>query len=447
MYIGIDQKAFEFVTLLERKAHEKSDNPQSPLKIGEEEPINLGEVKNMRLVKEDPFGSKIAVFQSIEDELVGFSESLYSQFRQFISDVSEEVPFDSKGTFSFLEVKAFNWLIHVYKSKKASQSLSSYLLDAIDKEYREYIFYFRLRPLILEMPFNIGKAEIGFFTEEFLNEEERKFLILGKSKKDFEDLFSAFKNIALVKVKAHGVRERAAEIALQEGEIVADILKCLLHELTVYDQYIIPEIDHRFTTRMPSSFLFNYPADKFCFEISISNHGGVIPVEINKEKLGEFKKNKLDQFASFITNKKETEIYYAVLDAIRSFSKISSTANRHERVVKLISFFESILIDKRDKRGMGETILKSGLIPKLLKSEADIKLGGELASYFYRIRDAYIHHGIERPIDFTKLFQFQTIAFRFLHYLIKASNTCNSWDDFYALLKQLQLVQQETPGI
>jgi hypothetical protein len=207
-----------------------------------------------------------------------------------------------------------------------------------------------------------------------------------------------------------------------------------LHDYSIYGQYCIPEIDHRFKRKNTSVHIYNYPSEKFTFGFEISNKGDNIPIEINQEKLDTLNANHLEKFSNFLINKKENDFYYLTIDAIKTFSDIVSTNNRYERVVKIISFFEAIVIDTGTKSGKGETIIKSKVIPKILTNPEDIALGIELTRYFYSIRDAYLHHRIHKAIDYIKIYRFQTITFRFLSFIVKNNGKFNSIEEFISFL-------------
>jgi hypothetical protein len=436
MYSDLDQRAFELLKLLEsREMLAGSGQPEQPPKMGEEVIIDLGEIKDLKYSKTDLYGANISVFQSIGPGFIGLSEVNYTVFTKLVTEIHERNPFAEKATYSFIESHSFEWLINVYEQNRASQSLTAFLLSVIDEEYREYTYYFKLYPFVLATPFKIGETEISFFTDEFLQQEEAKFLQSGKSKKEFDDMFQPFRNRAIAKISKHGVQERAAEMAVHHGELVVDVLRCLLHEYAVMGQYMLPDLDHRFKPKNVAVHLYNHISDAFTFGATISNRGPVIPIEVNEQLLKELKRKKNHLFEKFIDTSKENDFHFAVLEAIKSFSEILGVQNKYEKIIKLISLFETIIIDKSGKRGHGETILKLKLIPKML-TEKDIQLGVELTGYFFRIRDAYIHHGNEKHVDFNKLHHFQTIAFIFLTFLLQLNDSCNSMEEFYEILNK-----------
>jgi hypothetical protein len=436
MYSDLDQRGFELLKLLEsREMPGSAGQPEQPPKIGEEVIMDLGEIKDLKYLKTDLYGANISVFQAIESSLIGLSEANYVVFGKLVTEIHERSPFAEKATYSFIESHAFEWLINVYKENRASQSLTAFLLSLIDEECREYAYYFKLHPFVLATPFKIGETEISFFTDEFLQQEETKFLQSGKPKKEFDDLFKPFRNKAIVKISKRGVQERAAELAVREGELIVDVLRCLLHEYAVMGQYVLPDLDHRFKPKNVAVHLYNHAAENFTFGATISNRGPVIPIEVNAALMKDFKQKKIRLFEKFISAPKDNEFHYTVSETIKSFSELVSVQNKYDKIVKLISLFESVVIDKSGKRGYGETIIKQKLIPKMLK-DTEHQLGVELTGYFFRIRDAYIHHGIEKHVDFNKLYQFQKVAFIFLTFLLQLNEHCHSMEAFYEILNK-----------
>jgi hypothetical protein len=433
----INRKAYEFYTMLEVMPFHSMIPPENiGTRVGENPVYNIGEVENLQIIKSDPSGDTISLFYPVENEFVGLPEVKYKLFKGFISTIQEMQVFEEKTTQSFLELNTFDWLIKAFKKKKVEQDIIAYLLDRVKRDYREYIFYFRLKPLILETKFRIGGAEITHLTKEFLKEEEEKFLRVGKSKKDFDEFISNFSNYALLKVTASGVEERAKEGAMKIGELAASVLKCFLHDVSIYGQYKIPDIDHRVMKKEPSPYFYHCSTLESHLIAVIMNKGDLIPVEINELKLQQFKTMGLELFSKFIVNKKDNEVYVATTNAIKLFGEIVSTRNKYEKIVKLISLFEAILIDQRKKNGGGEMLLTKKLLPQLLLTSTDIQTGVELGHNFYRIRNMYVHHGKELPVDYSKLYQFQTITFTFLTYMIRRCEICENWDAFFNVLNQ-----------
>jgi hypothetical protein len=207
----LNASAFELISLLELTQLTSSNIPAFGNFVGSPQVImNVGEVSDLKRVKKDPFGNNVSVYQAIDKSYIGLSESNYSKFKELLTQIQELSIFSTKTTFSFLEEEAFDWLIGIYKNKKAEKDLINHLIDVTENEYKEYTFFFKLYPFSIEMPFTIGNSEITFLTEDFIEQEKRKFISTGKKEEDFNSLFKDFKDKVLIKVVAKGVKKSFA---------------------------------------------------------------------------------------------------------------------------------------------------------------------------------------------------------------------------------------------
>jgi hypothetical protein len=434
MYSEIDNEIYTFIERLENGRLNSMPDPTQD-RIGAEV-HHLGPVENVKLLKTDPTGSHISVFHDVDGILVGLSEAPYGDFKTLISKFQDLSPFDTKASFSFLEEHSFEWLINVYKAKRAEQSLSDYLLDSLNQEYQTYTFFIPIDPLSLQTPFSIGSTHISFLSEPFISGELEKFKTLGRSKDQLDKFLKDFTGKVLAITTAKGTFDKAKQMAFRNSETSLDVLKCFLHEYSVYNQFKIPDLNYRQSHTQMAPVLHGTDSSSFSLESTAFNNQEVAKIDIDETMMQQFRKEKLDTFCYFLAHPKDTGFHRIVSGAIKSFSKYVSTSNWHEKVAKLITFFESVLINPQTKAGGGENIFKKQLMPKMFGSTPDCALGIELSGTFYRIRDAYIHHGIEKPILAKKLYQFQTIGFRFLRWLVELDTKIDTLDAFYDLLKE-----------
>jgi len=434
MYTVIDNGIYGFLTRLELKQLNPGPNPTKE-RIGVEV-YDLGPAYDVKVSQTDPTGSHISLFHDVDGILVGLSEAPYADFKTLIANFQDLSPFDVKASFSFIEEHSFQWLINVYKAKRAEQSLSDYLLDRLDSEYHLYTFYIPIVPLHIQTPFSVGNTQVASLSTSFIVAETEKFQSEGNSKERLDEFLTPFTKKALAIVTAKGTFDKARQIAFRNAEMSLNVLKCFLHEYSVHNQFKLPDLNYRqFKTEM-APVLHSTDSTSFSMEAFAFNTKEVATIDLDEKMIAKFNQDKLDKFCDFLTHPKETEFHLAVSGAITSFSKYVSTSNWHEKVAKLITFFESILLNAQTKAGGGENILKKQLMPKMFGSSPDCKLGIDLSGIFYRVRDAYVHHGIERGIDARKLYQFQTIAFRFLRWLIELDNEHDTLNSFYDFLKK-----------
>lgn len=438
----INKTAFDFVALLEVRADEMehgSVHPEQPVRepmIGEGEPIMVLEnVYNFSNHQTDLDGKTLYRFADLEKASVGFHPERYRDFLAFTERIYQEPVFKDKATQTFIEEHTFKWMLDVYSAKRASQDLTSWLLERIEEEYKEYAFYFRLVPLMIKHPFALGAGQVTYFDEAFLREQREKFFRLpGKTQIKFDEMFSSYKDTALLKITATGTEDRAIETAGFEAELAMDVLKCFLYEYAIYEQYKIPDLETRMQAKRTSSLLYDHAGDNFNFRFSFRSNGGVMPVSIDDKLLSRFYKRGLKAVSDFVKHKRNDEVYYLTIELIRSLADAVTTAHRHERVVKLVSLFEAIAIDGRTKKGKGENIIKSKLLPRICHDDRAVTSAGGLVRYFYFRRNEFLHHGREEPIELEKLNSFTRLAFTFMLFMVHDCAKFSDLETFYTYL-------------
>lgn len=404
MTMEIDIDAFKFVEKLTVKEFPKkeSNKKESESKLkGLGNVISLGEVKNFGLEEfdEDTYLTK-RKFKDIDGKLVGLDTNEYAEFKEFIDCIFNQEYFSKKSDFQTLFDISLEWVLDVYKTKKANSNLTSFLIDKINSLTHEYHFFFKIKALAIENAIVIGNTELMFFTEEKLEEFYKKTIETNPErtfddfKKNYKGNFDAIN--AFVKVK--GVKNRAEEIAFKEAELSIDVLKCFCTYYSTEKPVQMFELDYRFHPNSSSNYLYMPDGDFKEATFQISNFGGVVPIQLTSNFLEQLKTKHIDQFSTFLLDKKETELYFATLDLIKQLSIIISTHNNYEKVVKAISLFESICVPKESTQAKGETYLKKKVVPKLF-SKHDTQTLNKLIRKHYEIRDKYLHNYIHLPLN------------------------------------------------
>lgn len=435
----INKTAFDFVVQLEVQTGDMGQGQvpaeqekREPM-IGEGEPIMvLDKVYNFSTHQTDLDGNTLSKFADVKQASVGFHPERYREFKKFTERIYQQPVFKEKATQPFIEEHAFKWMVEVYEAKKAAQDLTSWLLEKIEAEYREYDFYFRLVPLMIRMPFALGAGQVTYLDETFLREQKEKFFRLpNKSQTEFDQMFSQYKDTALLKIRATGTEDRAMETATFEAELAIDVLKCFLYEYAIYEQYKIPDLETREKQKRTSSLLYNHAGDSFNIRFSFRSNGGVMPVSIDDKLLATFYKMGLKAVSDFVKHQRDDEVYYLTIETIRSLGDAVTTTHKHERVVKLVSLFEAVVIDERTKKGKGENNIKSKLLPKICQDERSVTAAAELVRYFYFRRDQFLHHGREEPIELDKLNRFTRLAFTFMLFMVHDGAKFHDLETFY----------------
>jgi hypothetical protein len=346
----IDTEIFGFVDKLKAHTHQK-ESPKVEKKEslkGHEPIIDLGEVTDLKITEfNEVDGSTTRKIVSVDEKMVSLSTSDFAEFKLCVLKLLDHPSFTDNCTTGFIIDRSFDWLISVYKNKKADMSLTNHLLSCVEKETTTHHFYFKIESLAIAKPIQIGDVSIMFFTEKEIEEMYTEFLINkpGVSLEEFKKTYKGLSKInAHIKIK--GVPDRAEEIAKRYIELAVDTLKCYCIQHAIEPKVLMFDLDYRIKKEGSATFI-NIPAGKFQNStIQFRNLAGIIPVQLNSETIDRFIKKGLPAIADFLVARKDNELYYATTSLISQLSEITSTSNNYEKIVKAISLCESILLPR-----------------------------------------------------------------------------------------------------
>jgi len=428
----IDTEIFKFVERLKATTLSQR-NPvrtKEPLK-GHEPIIDLGEITDLKITQfHEVDGSTTSKLISVEEKMVGLNDSDFAEFKSYVLKLLDVPPFSDSCTVDFIIDRSFDWLISVYKNKKAEASLTTHLLDCIEKETTIHHFYFKIESLAIARQIQIGEVSIMFFTEQEIQEMYAVF-IQEKPNTTFEEFKKTYKGLSKINahIKIKGVPDRAEEIAKRHIELAVDTLKCYCIQHAIESKVLMFDLDYRIKKEGSASFI-NIPQGEFKNStIQFRNLAGVIPVELDTETIDRFIKKGLLVIADFLIARKENELYYATIALISQLSEINSTSNNHEKIVKAISLCESILLPRSSSgKAKGITRIKKAL-PKIIPGLEDRAIIDEFLVDFYKIRDQYLHNGTRRPIQKDLLFFFLDFQRVLILKLIDLNKTMTALDE------------------
>jgi hypothetical protein len=398
-----DVEAFQFVEKLIEKQIKKEETPKEdkPDLKGFGKIIDLGEVSNFGFEEydEDTYLTK-RKFKDVNGKLVGLDTAQYSELKECLLKIYNNIPFFQKCDFKTLLDSTFEWLLDVYKNQQACSNLLPFLKDKIDSLSKEYHFYFQIKALAIEDKITVGNVEFTFFSE---NEIQGLYAISKESKpertlEEFKSIYNNYFGSITAFVKIKGVLERANEIAFREAELAVDVLKLFCCYYSTEKLIQMFEIDYRFMQGSSTQYLQLPNGDIKDSTIRIKNLSGNVPVQLTNDFIKKAEVVGLNTFSQFIKDKKETELYFITIDLIRQLSTIISTQNNYEKTVKSISLFESFCVPKNSFQAKGETILKKKIIPKLFSNKNTETLSGLIRKH-YEIRDKYLHNYIQLPLN------------------------------------------------
>ena len=134
---------------------------------GSEPVIDLGKIRNLKLTEfnedDDEITRKIV---SLDDTMVSLNKQDFLEFKALVLTLLEIEPFAAACTGDFLIDHSLEWLLEVHKTKKASSSVTLYLLTAIEKKTTIHHYFFRIESLAIEKEVKLGAVSIMFFTDE-----------------------------------------------------------------------------------------------------------------------------------------------------------------------------------------------------------------------------------------------------------------------------------------
>ena len=140
--------------------------------------------------------------------------------------------------------------------------------------------------------------------------------------------------------------------------------------------------------------------------------------EENKEKIEELLSSGLNEVSEFISSSPTNELSRTIINTISSIGNYSSERNLHQRVVKIISVYETLFIPLKKGKGKGLSIVKSKVLPKIIEKN-ELETVVKMYIDFYDIRDKYLHNGLEKHIDIDNLYKVQKITVFLLKRLIR----------------------------
>lgn len=396
--------------------------------------IDLGEVKDFKITEfdEEDYSEKRR-YADVNGKMVGLNEEDFRKFSNLVQQLMEDEYFQKNCTFSFLLDVAFEWLLDVYKNRKAEMTLTDFIYQEVQSSTRNHCFYFKIDALAIEEPFKVGNGEIMYFTEsETLNYYEE-----SKKKKDratlqeFKIDFGKFFDSINMSVRTSGVYERAKEIAFYDAELAMDVLKCFLTPHSV-DKYVaICDLDFRHV-KSGSGLTLNIPNNNIIeSRIELKNHHGVVPCQIDKKFISWANSKGLPIMSKFISTKKNDDLYIEIRSLIRQLSEICSTKNNYEKIVKAISLLESIAIPESSGKAKGEKRIKDKIIPKIVSSDEDNELVHKAIRAAYLIRDKYLHNYVLLDINRKNLQYLLEFARLFIIKLIKLNDNLKTIEEIH----------------
>lgn len=124
--------------------------------------------------------------------------------------------------------------------------------------------------------------------------------------------------------------------------------------------------------------------------------------------------------SSFSKERKDDELDIKIIEMIKLLAIAASGHDRHEKVIKCISLFESISIPEGNPKAKGLTLFKK-VTEKLIPNH-ELKAIQDIGFEMYNVRDKLMHNNIRWPFEAFDLLCFMDFMCVFIINTINFSN-------------------------
>lgn len=435
MIYELNQEAFHFIALLSPKPIEpKTTYPATPVDIkGISMIMELNDIEIKSEGLDNPFTGELrAKYYKVGNSMLGLNEKDLQKFRKFLLKVYDFPIISKICKFETLIEIGIEWLIEVHERQLVDLQFIDYILNKIESLTAAYVFYFRMTAIGIEDNFTIGNTEFKYFNN---NEIEAHYqAICGESSKLSREDFmltigDQYKHInAIVQIK--GEIDKATEDAFKEVELSVDVLKCFCFPYMMAKTTRNFDLDYRHPGSSSANYMCMVIGDVTEAKLNITAMRGVRSIEVTKSFLQEAKETGMDIFSSFLQDRKDNVMDIKIVEMIKLFAIASSSHDKHEKVIKCISLFESLAIPEGNPKAKGFTLFKK--VTEKLISEHELKAVQDIGLEMYKIRDKLMHNNIRWPFEAFDLLCFMDFMRIFIISAIHFSKKNGTLDDFHA---------------
>ncbi len=425
----ININAFRLVDLItEEENNSNLKKPESENIVGVSQVVDFGKVKNFKIIQKDLYGNVVARFIPLKNKKIGLNIDNYKVLQNLCSEVLSLEHIAKYADNKFVEASCFEWLMDVYDTKQAKHDLLTYIKSNIENELDIYTFYYKIECLGISSPFIIGNVKIDWISQDFLDKQYNLLNAKNTLKRDeFDENYKDFFDKPIASIQIRGLKDSAESFAREKVKLALNAIKCFLIQESIQATIQIFDVDFLFHNASLSNYLFQSSNKESYLNLGIRQKFGVEPTILDMKTMNRINNEGLNKLSEFLNIKSTSELSYLIEDSINRLGEIISTRDWHERVVKIISFFESVIVPKTNTKANGETYLKKNILVKLVKGHVEnIK---RIIRSFYNVRDKYIHNRISKPIDINELYKIQRLCLMFLLQMIDLNKNYSKIND------------------
>lgn len=353
----------------------------------------------------------------------------YTNFLKIINIISSSEPYVQKASKEYLVRNSLAWLVDVYISKKATNDLLNYLLDKIENDAEERVYYFQVLNLSIEKPFHLGHTEFTFFTKTFFDNYYQHLRNSGNwNKDDFDSIFRKYQGKVFAACKVNAEPNKAKQLAYIYACDSVDVIKLFSDTLIIPNKRCFVDLENRLNINFTSDIL-SRPIDNK-FEISITKTANNSPFYITQKKLTSLESLPLPVFSIFLAKQDKNELERLIKGSITYFANSLALDDLHLRVSQMIMIIESLFLKEDETRHMQKKVrerLSVFRFPNNLENGLNCQ---QVLNEMYPIRHKMVHKAIRLYIDMSIMANFQRVLFEILLDLIKVSGKYKTKSSF-----------------
>lgn len=348
-----------------------------------------------------------------ENKKYHIGNELWLKVEKCINDFCKIRSFKNKISKDSFRNIVLSWLFEARQKEQISIDFIQYIEDELDKRIKQYVIYFPLPYLEADKTYNFTE---DIFIGKLPNVNLRNLLTSFT-----EDIYH--QNTTFVYTKLKGERQAVVDMAYERCSLAVDIIKACY--LTFYSELpkicldIANNINHLPVERC---FIQELSADDSLYvNENINFH--IVNLDDNFiQKLEEHGKTEYSVFMDRIYKQENTELERVLIPAIRTYSKVLSNSNKHDKIVDLCSIMDSlILLD--EKESIKQALKK--YIPLIVTDTPEKRhIINKSIEKMYDIRSQYIHHrNTKENITRKELFNYSVIVFSLITQLVIFANS------------------------
>lgn len=365
-------------------------------------------------------GEKVNWKEYYNGRCCGFEKELYQDFLKLVKTIEKDETVNSKVSLEFLLENCFDWFIETYKNQKTKSTLSDFIIQKIQESVKEYVIQYPVLYLEVEGFITVGKAKIEYYTKEYLEKLEQRFLTQNPERKEenpYEFIKKELQGEVLISYKIKAENKKAKEIAYEECSLAIDVLKLCSLTTDIPNYRLSFDIDRRTTENLKNRVIYieSSKPDQFIFDLyRIPNE-----YKIDGKEWESMLQKQLPDFHNFllIKDKYDTELKRLIVNSIKRYSTAISKTDLNQRVVELFTILESLLL-KDENVPIIESVCN--YCSKLVfQNVQDRKHLISLLKRMYSVRSAMVHHAIKKEFEMNDLRQLQVTVLILISQLIK----------------------------